>query len=66
MSDYEKIDKPPTNRTFCDLPGVSKQLARDIQNSIIEGVSYGTYMWRKQAREDEAYFKKYGKRRVRR
>lgn len=65
MSDYETFDKPPTNRTFCDLPGASKELARDIQNSIIEGVNYGVYMRRKQEREDEAYYKKYGKKRVR-
>lgn len=66
MSDYEAFDKPPAKRAFNEIPGASKQLALDIQNSILEGVSYGIYMWRKEAREDEAYFKKYGKRRVRR
>ena len=66
MSDYETFDRPPADRSFSKLPGASKELAQDLQNSIIEGVSYGVYMWRKLTREDEAYFKKYGKKRQRR
>lgn len=64
-SDYEVKNEPKEKRPYTTIHGASKQLADDIHNSIDEGVSYGEYMWRKQAREDEAYLKKYGRKRVR-
>ena len=57
-SDYEVKNEPKEKRPYTTIHGASKQLADDIHNSIDEGVSYGEYMWRKQAREDEAYLKK--------
>lgn len=66
MNDYEVKDKPLQRRySPTKLPGASEQLARDIQDAIAEGVSYGVYMGRKRDREDEAYFNKYGRRRKR-
>lgn len=66
MNDYEVFDKP-LNRRYSPnkIPGASDQLARDILDSIAEGVSYGQYMGRKLDREDEAYYKKYGRKRIR-
>lgn len=65
MSDYEVYEKFIQLRKPYSIPGASHTLENDIRNAISEGVSYGTYMWRKQQREDEAYFKKYGKKRRR-
>ena len=65
MNDYEVFDKPLQRRySPTKIPGASEQLARDIQDAIAEGVSYGVYMGRKRDREDEAYYKKYGRKRV--
>ncbi len=66
MSDYEVFEQELPPRKPFSIPGASRELENDIRNAITEGCSYGVYMWRKRQREDEAYFKKYGKRRVRR
>lgn len=65
MSDYEVFDKFIELRKPFSIPGATDELETDIRNAISEGVPYGTYMWRKQQREDEEYFKKYGKKRRR-
>lgn len=50
-------------RKFVKLPGASKRLAEDIHNAIIDGSSYGTYMWKKAEKEDREYYEKYGRHR---
>lgn len=63
MNNYYNLDGKP--RKPFEVPGASQQLRKDIKNSIEEGCTYGVYMGRKRDREDEAYYKKYGKKRLR-
>lgn len=60
MSDYEvKTTAPKARRTENTIPGASPQLVEDLRCAAYEGVSYGTYMWRKYEKQHQAFYDKY-------
>lgn len=63
MNDYEVVPRPKSRKALTKIPGASTQLVKDIHDAIAAGVSYGVYMGMKQDKLEEAYYKKYGKRR---
>lgn len=63
MNDYEVAPRPKSRNALTKIPGTSTQLVKDIHGAIAAGVSYGVYMGMKQDKLEEAYYKKYGKRR---
>ena len=63
MSDYEvKTTTHHTRRSETGIPGASQQLVEDVRGAAYEGVSYGTYMWRKYEKQHQAFYDKYNKR----
>lgn len=64
MSDYEvKITAQHTRRSETAIPGASPQLVEDLRGAAYEGVSYGTYMWRKYEKQHQAFYDKYKRKR---
>ena len=60
MSDYEvKTTAHHTRRSVTGIPGASQQLVEDLRGAAYEGVSYGTYMWRKYEKQHQAFYDKY-------
>lgn len=60
MSDYEVKNRVQTSRhNEKTIPGASPQLVEDLRGAAYEGVSYGTYMWRKYEKQHQAFYDKY-------
>lgn len=62
MNDYEVKEVKRVKKAFCRIPGASQQLASDIHAAIEEGVSYGTYIWRKLEKKQIENSNKHGRR----
>lgn len=60
MNDYEEAPRRVRRSGPYRIAGQTEQLCKDIREADLAGVSYGTYIGRKQSIAEEAYYKKYG------
>lgn len=60
MNDYEEVPRRVRRNGAYRIAGQTEQLCNDIRAADLLGVSYGTYIGRKQSKAEEEYYKKYG------